>query len=64
MRARKNSVFEFVRVDRILRWGVVAIALASPLALSGCYFLAGAAAGAGVYAATDDDGHDGGDDDE
>lgn len=49
---------------RLLRLLALAVAIASPLAVSGCYFLAGAAAGAGAYAATDDDGHDGGDDDD
>ena len=64
MRARNPVRTSSNKFNRFIRWSVVLIALASPLALSGCYFLAGAAAGAGVYAATDDDGHDGGDDDE
>jgi hypothetical protein len=61
MRARNDIAICSSRFNRLIRWSVVATAIASPLALSGCYFLAGAAAGAGAYAATDDDGHDGGD---
>lgn len=45
---------ERITPQRLLRLVVVSAALLTPLAITGCHFLAGAAAGAGAYAVADE----------
>ena len=64
MRARIHSMAELFRITSACRIGLLLIVGCLPLASGGCYFLAGAAAGAGTYAVVDDANDDDDDDDE